>query len=253
MTTATVTDPISPGSPAVATPPVFTLGLNLEISTDAPSATTTTADDVTDTDIDTPSSMIVPAMADDPESRTTQTEPPTPEATPDAGTAPIAVGDPLLISAAPSASTPSPVAALPSLPAVAAAPAAPSATPSAHAANIGPVQNEPTTAKASTRSKANVVGTIVRILLVAVLVAGAIVGGRFGWDWYQARQAGAVADLPDDSVHPPQGRYVEFSFGSDSRVPGESAEVTAVVDLATGDPETGAPAPDEASAAESAP
>ncbi|WP_420453193.1 hypothetical protein [Ilumatobacter sp.] len=81
-------------------------------------------------------------------------------------------------------------------------------------------------------------GSIVRTLVVAIVVALVVVAGRIGWERYESFESGAVAELPDATVRPPAGRHLAVRLGGDvdPNVPGATGTtVTVTADLATGD------------------
>ena len=88
----------------------------------------------------------------------------------------------------------------------------------------------PTTRPIATHRVRDAVGGIVRTLLVAVLVAGAVFGGRYAWDWNEERHSAAAVTevLPATPVPAPDVRFVQFRGGP-------SGSVTAHVDLASSD------------------
>jgi hypothetical protein len=131
-----------------------------------------------------------------------------------------------------------PVGAVLSEPVIAAgAPALPTLTPvpaPTPASSLPPTFasafDTPTAKPIATHRVRDAVGGLVRTLFVAALVAGAVFGGRYVWDWNEDRHSDAVATevLPATPVPAANARFVQFRGG-----PG--ASVTAHVDLATSD------------------
>ena len=153
--------------------------------------------------------------------------------------------DPAVAAVPPLAPAPSPSAPSPSAPAEVGAPAAeaagvpalPTVAPPAPAppgaAGMTPASASPFDAPEAppleTHRARDAVGGIVRTLVVAAVVAVAVFGGRYAFDWNEDRHSDPVAAdvLPATPVPAVDARFVEFQGGS--------TPVTAHVDLATRD------------------
>lgn len=117
------------------------------------------------------------------------------------------------------------VPALPTVTPVAPTPPSVSGMPPAFAAQF----DTPPAQTLRTHRVRDAVGGIVRTLVVAALVAGAVFAGRYAWDWNEDRHSeAAAAVLPATSVAALDARFVVFRGG-------DGSPVTAHVDLANGD------------------
>lgn|GEM_PF-6422900 len=95
-----------------------------------------------------------------------------------------------------------------------------------------PVQQE--APKPKSRRVQNAVGSIVRTLVIAALVAAAVAGGRYGYQWYQDRDTASVdaaIAVPTAAVLAPDARYITVTRRFDDPV----FDITTETDLATGD------------------
>jgi len=142
------------------------------------------------------------------------------------GSAVVAAPAPEATAAAPPTAVAPAAPALPTVTPVAPTPPPVSGMPPAFAAQF----DTPTAQTLATHRIRDGVGGIVRTLVVAALVAGAVFAGRYAWDWNEDRHSDAAAAevLPAASVAALDARFVAFRGG-------DGSPVTAHVDLATGD------------------